>query len=238
MIFTYNPLNYHIEVRDDDELIFTCNRSDRSSPRIRYDVGDKGRVYAASNVSALLNKYGIHHLKPKSNLPLLFVWGREADVIYGGANVGFTDLERAITTEDKAESCLKYAFYSYQDKEGVQQFDIWVELREGVAIPEQKESEAFLGRILTKMANDNQEFRDQLKNRPIGSELPGIRYFLRKTSPIQDSTGHRKQVLVFENGKNLAKDYTPTMESSRVSFCMTEPFREGSIRILLRSRRG
>lgn len=227
MVFGYDPLNYHIEVLDDDELIFTCNRSDRSSPRIRYDLGDKGRVYAISDIDALLVKYSIHNLKHDTNLPLLFVWGREADVIYAGANVGFTDLERAITTEDTSAACLKYAFYSYEDKEGVEQFDIWIELKEGVTIPDKKESESFLANILTRMANANQDFAYQLKNLPLDTELPAVRFFSRKMSPIQDADGHRKQVLIFKSGKNLDEHYhypEKETDSARYTIKMTQDF--------------
>lgn len=40
-------------------MINTCTRNDRSSPRIRYDLGDKGRIYASSDVQAVLAKYGV-----------------------------------------------------------------------------------------------------------------------------------------------------------------------------------
>ena len=72
MVFHYDPLNYHVECSDQSDLIYTCTRSDRSSVRIRYNLGDKGRVYASSDVQALLAKYGVF-ATPKTNLPLMFV---------------------------------------------------------------------------------------------------------------------------------------------------------------------
>lgn len=52
MIFHYDPLNYHIETNEEDHLIFTCARDDRISPRIRYDLGDIGKVMSCSDVVA------------------------------------------------------------------------------------------------------------------------------------------------------------------------------------------
>ncbi|MBA3662233.1 MAG: hypothetical protein H0W64_10915 [Gammaproteobacteria bacterium] len=227
MVFHYDPFNYHIEVLENDELTLTCNRNDRSSPRVRYDLGDKGRVYAVSDIEALLLKYGIHHLKPKSNLPLLFVWGRDAEVNYAGAKVGFTDLERAIAAEDKNEACLKYAFYSYEDGEGKEQFDIWVELKEGLAIPDKKSQKEFLAKILIQMAKANQDFAYQLRNMPADTELPGLRYFSRKMSPIQDADGLRKQALVFKKGKNIDETQIPKNQEATCRFVikMTQEFR-------------
>ena len=90
MVFHYDPMNYHVECDDEDNLLFTCTRNDRSSPRIRYNLGDKGRVYASSDVQALLAKYGMFQ-QPKTNLPLMFVWGRDSTVVFGGANLAFTE---------------------------------------------------------------------------------------------------------------------------------------------------
>jgi len=44
-------------------------RAERSSPRVRYKLDDKERVYASSDVHALLAKYGIFH-RPKTPLPV------------------------------------------------------------------------------------------------------------------------------------------------------------------------
>ena len=195
MIFHYDPFNYHIESDADDRLIFTCNRNDRSSPRIRYDLGDKGRVYAMSDIQALLLKYGIEDLKPSINFPLLFVWGRDAAVTFRGAKVSFTDLERASTNIDPNNQMGKCALYRGANRD--ESFEILIELKEGQPILSGQYCQQILARLLFNMATLNQDFAEQLKSLPDSALLPGLRFFVKGASPIGNTDGHHKQVLVF-----------------------------------------
>lgn len=204
MIFHYDPFNYHIEVTADNELIYTCNRSDRSSPRIRYQLGDQGRVYASSDVQALLIKHGVFNIKPKINLPLLFVWGRDSAVSYRGAKVSFTDFERAITVLDSNNEWVKRAFYKYEEN-GDEKFEIWIELADGIDLPSPKQAKQILTDLIVNMGKFNQDFDFHLhKNDSV--ELPKMRLFTKGNSPISDASGHRKQVMVFTD-KNLPDGY-------------------------------
>lgn len=218
MVFHYDPLNYHIECDDNDELIFTCVRSDRSSPRIRYDLGDKGRVYSASDIQAMLLKHGITDLKPRVNLPLLFVWGRDNAVAYEGCKVSFDDLERAITKIDSDQICVKRAFYEYHDPDGSDKVEIWIELADGAKIPEKTHAQSFLHNLLVEMGRINQDFRSHIGDDKKKAALPLLRFFKKGESPISDATGHRKQVLVF-NEKNTAADFVrklPEMPAEQI----------------------
>lgn len=207
MVFHYDPMNYHVEVDDEDELIFTATRTDRSSPRVRYDLGDKGRVYASSDVLALLAKYGIFH-KPKTNLPLMFVWGRDSTVIFNGANVAFTELERVVTDDAQLEPIvLKKAFHTYRDESGRDKFEIWLELNDGIEIPDEVQAIAHANTLLGQLSELNQDFRYQLAKIDVGTDLPTVRFFKRGASPISEAGGHRKQVLIFEKGVNLDANY-------------------------------
>lgn len=204
MVFHYDPLNYHVECSDENDLIYTCTRDDRSSPRIRYNLGDKGRVYASSDVQALLAKYGIFS-QPKTNLPLMFVWGRESTVVYNGANLAFTELERAVTDNDPDNHILKKAFYSYLDDDGAERTEIWLELNDDVELSAEEKTE-FAATMLQQLASINQDFRWQLEQLDENSLLMNVRFFNRGTSPISEAGGHRKQVLVF-NQSNLPDDF-------------------------------
>jgi phenylacetate-coenzyme A ligase PaaK-like adenylate-forming protein len=204
MIFHFDPFNYHIEATDEDDLLFTCNRSDRSSPRIRYNLGDKGRVFAASDIEALLVKHGVHHIKPRINLPFVFVWGRDSAVAYRGCKVSFTDLERGITNLDPQNIFVKRAFYAYHDAAGNEKFDILIELKNGAQLtPELYES--FARSLLLEMSCLNQDLRSHFEINNTAA-LPTIRFFRKGTSPISDADGHRKQVLVFKD-QNLPQGY-------------------------------
>jgi len=77
--FHYDPLNTFIETGDNQELIFTMVRQDRISPRIRYDLGDRGSLMYVSDVLVELKTMGIElPVEPKTNLPLLFVRQRHS----------------------------------------------------------------------------------------------------------------------------------------------------------------
>ncbi|KTC85028.1 phenylacetate--CoA ligase family protein [Legionella brunensis] len=207
MVFHYDPMNYHVECDDEDNLLFTCTRNDRSSSRIRYDLGDKGRVYASSDVQGLLAKYGIFQ-KPKTNLPLMFVWGRDSTVVFNGANLAFTELERAITTDETLEKkVLKKAFYTYQDTDGSEKLEIWLELNDGEELPNEQQLEEYSHSLLNKLVNLNQDFRYQVEKLDEGTPLPVVRFYKRNQSPISEAGGHRKQVLIFQKGVNLPNDY-------------------------------
>lgn len=207
MVFHYDPMNYHVESDNEDNLLFTCTRSDRSSPRIRYDLGDKGRVYASSDVQALLTKYGIFQ-KPKTNLPMMFVWGRDSTVVFNGANLAFTELERAVTVNENLEEVvLKKAFYTYEDENGAEQLEIWLELNDNVELPNEDELPEHAYNLINNLAKLNQDFCYQLEKLDDGIKLPMVRFFKRHQSPISEAGGHRKQVLIFQKNVNLPKDY-------------------------------
>ncbi len=220
MIFHYDPMNYHIECDNSDELLLTCTRDDRSSLRVAYDLGDKGRVYAASTFQAVLHKHGFF-VRPKINLPMLLVWGRDATVVFNGANLEFTELERVLTDHEVlSQKVLKKAFYTYHDAEGCEKLEIWLELKEGENLPLCAERESNAQYIFSQLVRANQDLRYQVEKLAPDVLLPTIRYFKRGESPISEAGGHRKQVLIFHE-KNLPENYrVPEDEEKCVSFAL------------------
>lgn len=216
MIFHYDPMNIHVECDNNeqskDDLLFTVTRDDRSSPRIRYNLGDKGRVYASSDVQALLAKYGIFH-KPKTPLPLMFIWGRDSTVVFNGANLAFTELERAVADLDTQGQILKKAFYSYHDKHGNDKLEFWLELNDDVALFDEESMQEFSQKLFLNLTNMNQDFRYQVEHLVDGTDLPMLRFFKRGQSPISEAGGHRKQVLVFQK-ENLPENYAFPSEAN------------------------
>lgn len=226
MIFHFDPLNYHAETNEEKDLIASCSRH-RSSPRIRYNIKDKADIQASSTVLAVLAKHGIFGLKPKTNLPLLFIWGRNSTVVYRGANLAFTELERAITDLDTNEHILKKAFYFYEDEEGIEQIEIWLELNESsMAIDNSRKNKEvdestfdenamheFSYALVKKLTDINQDFHYQVNAQYESDPLITVRFYNPGMSLISDAGGHRKQVLVFQHGANVDKDYIPCEHS-------------------------
>jgi hypothetical protein len=78
--------------------------------------------------------------------------------------------------------------------------------------------------LLNNLAHLNQDFRYQLEQLDRGTELPMVRFFKRNQSPISEAGGHRKQVLIFQKGVNLDKEYQFPNESNcrSISIPMTD----------------
>src|SRR5205823_8643844 len=92
MVFQYNPLDYLIEVNDEDELVITICRLDTTAPKLRYCIHDLGCVRRFPPVREALAGIGVSpdDLDPRwLDLPLLFHYGRsDSTVAFYGANVG------------------------------------------------------------------------------------------------------------------------------------------------------
>ena len=114
MIFQFNPHMYHIETNERDELLVTLNYSQVLSPRIRYNIGDEGRVLSRSELLNRLRECG-HEVKvdPRLALPLpyLMLFGRRDQTIsIMGANIYPEDLERVLYSQP--ELATGYASFS------------------------------------------------------------------------------------------------------------------------------
>jgi phenylacetate-coenzyme A ligase PaaK-like adenylate-forming protein len=220
MVFHYDPLSYLIEADKQDKLYFTCLRIDRSSPRIRYDLDDTGRVYASSDIQAILLKHGITDLQPRINFRLLFIWGRDAAVSFNGSKVFFDDLEHAVTTIDKKGRFAKRAFYKYTEADGSEKFDILIELKKGEKMLSRDEAHDVLRDLIVKMALHNQDFLSHLGRGAPTPYMPRLRIFEHNKSPIsglEGAEGARKQVLVFDKN-NMKKDYDIHQASKTTTF--------------------
>jgi len=167
---------------------------------VRYNLGDEGEVVPVTDVLAILKRYGID-LKPRTKLPLLFVWGRDSTVYYNAANVSYDDLERAISLCNNLKDIVaKSAFYVEQDAEGNEKMQMWVELKEGVNLDQSAEDYVKLrDELVSQLEEINQEFSVCLapmkQSNP--DKLPELRIFEHGKSPMRDATNHRKQVLIF-----------------------------------------
>lgn len=180
MIFHYDPLHYYIEANKDGELVFTCCRKERASPRIRYNLHDTGKVMMAKDVVAILKKYGVD-ITPRVNLPFVFVHGREGAVNFGGAKVQFDHLEAAVRKldQDKRISINRYALY----EGGVKNLEFWIEAATQEAYDELVyNSDHLRGLLVKEISEMNPDFADSLK--VSGTPRPELRIFKPSFSPM------------------------------------------------------
>ncbi|WP_068470433.1 hypothetical protein [Candidatus Protochlamydia phocaeensis] len=208
MIFHYDPLNYLIEADEQQNLIYTCVRQDRISPRIRYNLGDRGKIMAASDVLAVLEKHGIKlKHKPNTNLPLLFVWGRQGSHIsFRGCKVAPENLGETIRRLDSQpahqglnEKIAHYGFYQYE-KNGRKVTEILLEFNEEGDF--NGANEELLKNVIDTLAEVNSDFITQIQNCP-QAEKPVLRVFKKGESPMdiqQKKYPMRKKQYIFTAG--------------------------------------
>ena len=100
MVFQYNPMTHFAETNDKGELIFTMNYSKVLSPRIRYNIGDEGKLFSRSELLDKLINLGFPVELPKNEIyptPYMMLFGRKDQTIsVMGANIYPEDIERLL----------------------------------------------------------------------------------------------------------------------------------------------
>lgn len=230
MIFHYDPLNYHIESGPNRNLLFTCVRGDRISPRVRYDLGDVGKTMPASELLATLKKHSIK-LKnnPRTNLPLLFVWGRQgAQVNFRAAKIAPENLGEVIRRLDSNEvpglnaKISHYGFYQYEERGRVK---TEIHLEFGEDSDYQAAGSKLLEAVLNELAKVNVDFGAQLAACP-REEKPTMRVFKQGKSPMaiqQKKYEHRKKQYIFKAGDEFIRKHGDIEKEGRlISFLEDE----------------
>jgi len=202
MIFRYDPLNYYIETDEEQNLLFTCVRLDRISPRIRYNLEDRGKIMAYSDVSAILKKRDIKmSQKSQTNWPFLFVWGRQGSQIsFRGSKVAPENLGEAIRLLGIAAKIEHYGFYQYETKDGKTVTEILLEFHDDKDVV--SADKRLLKDILGRMAEVNSDFVEAIDKCP-DNEKPVLRIFRSGEGPMgmqQKKYPMRKQQYIFVAG--------------------------------------
>ncbi len=199
MIFQYDPLNYFIESDARDHLLYTSVTGKKISPRIRYDVHDIGRVMTAKELKKKLKKFNID-IKPQTNLPFLFTWGREGTATtYHSAKVTPEDLEQAIQrVPELKEKIENYAFNAFEEKGAEQKLDFWLELKQGVNIPAENLSK-LRDALIEQMRAVNQEFKKMDQDAVVNNVYrPSLKIFPYGQGPLAGQDPHRKKQYIYE----------------------------------------
>jgi phenylacetate-coenzyme A ligase PaaK-like adenylate-forming protein len=202
LFFHYNPLLDYIEESKDGNLLFTDLDEHRASPRVRYDLGDKGRLLKASTVVSLLKKYG-HELSARTNLPLLCLYGRGDDALtFNGANLMYDDLERALAKiPGLYEKINRYAYNKFENKNLDQQLEFWIELKKDISL-DGLEKNKINQEVITQLCHVNQDFKAQIEylknNKDSQLPLPTTYLYEFGKSPMVAQSGHHKNKYVYD----------------------------------------
>jgi phenylacetate-CoA ligase len=100
MVFQYNPLETYLETNAESEILCTINSTAVVNPKVRYNIGDEGRLATLPEVLAAVTDPAARAEAEAAlrvdgmRLPLLFLFGRKDSTIsYMGANIYPQDVE-------------------------------------------------------------------------------------------------------------------------------------------------
>ncbi len=198
MIFQYDPLSYYIESDHERNLLFTINRLDNVSPRIRYNLYDRGTVMRCGDALAILRDHGValDPARPRVNLPLLFHWGRrEHAVAFYGCKITPDDVQSAIMRVAGLRAVTSnYALHPYEDEAANKRLEIWIELSVEGRVPD--DVTGVTEDLKRELAAVNQDFREAVRMIQPGFH-PVLRFFPHGEGPLagQDPRVKRRYIL-------------------------------------------
>jgi phenylacetate-CoA ligase len=165
MIFQYDPLNTFVESDAERSLLFTINRLENVSPRIRYNLHDRGMVRTVAELEPILRDHGLsaEGLGLKTALPLMFHWGRQdASVAFYGCKITPEDVQHVLVRLAQTMGPVaNFALHPYEDADANKRLELWLEMDDGVALPADRD--AATTDLLRELAAVNQDFRESVK---------------------------------------------------------------------------
>lgn len=189
MIFQYNPLGYHLETNDKGELLATLSRPYNISPKIRYNIHDRGHVVRFGVLKRILAETG--HLDLITNagrvldLPLLLIYGRsDMSIEYYGAKVTPDSLREILFGLDELASQLStFRLVSYEDDKHNKRMEVAIELVDGANFAQ---SATDLGdTVFTRLAALNGDFLNAWKRTATADNMPEVTIHPFNTGPFE-----------------------------------------------------
>jgi phenylacetate-CoA ligase len=166
MIFQYHQSDFLIESSGNGELIITICRPGYISPKIRYNLHDRGHVMEVKDVYDILDELKIDRNrldKPKTDLPLLFHYGRaDMTVSFFGANISPVDVNEVIFLMPELASIVSsFCISAAEDKSGNKKLSIQLELQN--ESPAGFNKAAIEKEFFSRLAAINQDFREAIR---------------------------------------------------------------------------
>ena len=170
MIFQYNPTDFLIESSEAGELIVTIVRPDYISPKIRYNIHDRGHTLSLKELYSILKSLNISLdklAKPRTDLPLLLHYGRtDMTVSFFGANISPTDVNEVIYSLPELSKIVNsYKLTINEDNKGNKKLIISIELQK-YETTELLDLEKIQLAFFDNLSKINQDFRESRKMIP------------------------------------------------------------------------
>jgi phenylacetate-CoA ligase len=198
MIFQYDPLNCLVESDDERNLLFTINRLANVSPRVRYNIHDRGIVRSLEQVDGVLRDHGVRlaYDGARIPLPLLFHWGRQdSSVGFYGCKITPDDIQQVVLRVPAlAALTAHFALHPYEDAEANKRLELWIELKADAAVCD--DLCALDEAVWRELSGVNQDFRESIKMVP-RNRRPTLELFPSGQSPLtgQDVRLKRRYIL-------------------------------------------
>ncbi|HET6995470.1 MAG TPA: hypothetical protein VFI06_10840 [Chitinophagaceae bacterium] len=167
MIFQYHPADFLIESSGKGELIITICRPGYVSPKIRYNIHDRGHVVELKELYSVMDKLKIDRstlVKPQTDLPILFHYGRsDMTVSFFGANISPVDVNEVIFLMPQlAAKVSSFCISAPEDESGNKNLIIHLELQNGLV--EEATCHAKIEKeFFSRLASVNQDFREAVR---------------------------------------------------------------------------
>lgn len=168
MLFQYNPLAYYIETNLDGELLVTQTRRTNISPKIRYNIHDRGHVWQFKDVWAAIQQFQLEHeftdIGRVLHLPIMFFYGRsDMSIDYFGANVTPDSIRDLLFQHaELAPKLNTFRLESYIDEQQNSRMRLCIELSEGKK--NDFTTHALAQTIFAQLAQVNRDFANAYYN--------------------------------------------------------------------------
>ena len=175
MVFQYNPLENYIEINADGEALVTVNSSAVLSPKLRYNVGDEGRVMTRKDLLARLSALGA---TPPSldgwATPFFFLFGRrDSTISYMGANIYPLDVEYGLYRDERLAALIESFRLSLHEQEDLESRPIVnVQLRAGADVRDREAMvEALKAGLIEHLSTTSRDFAESLREDPAAADV-------------------------------------------------------------------
>ena len=186
MVFQYSPLDYLVETNADGELVVTLLRASNVSPRVRYNIHDRGHVLRFPELRRVLAEHGLRVedvAECRTDLPLLFHYGRaDQAVAFYGSKVTPRDIEEVVFSLPELAALVdSFALLVHEDEEVNKRLTIALELAEGKEPP--VDVPTLRAQFLSRLKEVNQDFREASRFIPPGGE-PELAFHAARSGPF------------------------------------------------------
>ncbi|WP_127504653.1 phenylacetate--CoA ligase family protein [Actinoplanes solisilvae] len=182
MVFQYNPLETYLETTADSEILCTINSTAVVNPKVRYNIGDEGRLAtlpelldaisdpgARAEATAAMRVDGMH-------LPLLFLFGRKDSTIsYMGANLYPQDIEYGLYDDNPYAHLLEgFCLELVQGADLESRPTVHLQLRSGVRVDAAQNdllAETCRVGVLAHLTRSSRDFAESIAEDPSAADV-------------------------------------------------------------------